>query len=85
MTAQAIAILDLLHHGYHPPAPGHPDHDRHMAEWVRRYHRRRAAADRMLGAIAAVEAVADDDLSASIADPPTPQRALPRQSGPIRP
>ncbi len=24
IDARTLAILDLLHAGYHPPAPGHP-------------------------------------------------------------
>ena len=54
-TARDITILDLLHHGYHPPSPAHPDHERLMAEWTARYRARVACAEAMLEAVAQVE------------------------------
>lgn len=56
MTARDIAILDLLHHGYRPRAPDHPDHERLMIEWATRYRVRLASAERMLAAGATIEA-----------------------------
>lgn len=56
MTARDLAILDLLHHGYHVPAESHPDHDQLLAEWVQRYRARLAAAARLLDAVATLEA-----------------------------
>lgn len=56
MTARDLAILDLLHHDYHPPPVSHPDHDPQLAEWVQRYRVRLAAARRLLDAVAALDA-----------------------------
>lgn len=53
---RTIAILDLLHHGYHPPRADHPDHAVLMALWTDRYRARLACAARMLEAIATIEA-----------------------------
>ncbi len=58
MTARAIANLDLLHHGYHPPQPSHPDYDRELQVWTTRYLARLDAAERMHAAIAAIEGTA---------------------------
>ncbi len=55
IDAPTIAILDLLHHGYHPPAPHHPDRDRYMVEWAERYRRRLESAQSMLAAVAPIE------------------------------
>jgi hypothetical protein len=55
MNARDLAILDLLHHGYHPPAPNHPDHERLMHLWKARYLARRDAAQRLIAAVAAAE------------------------------
>ena len=62
MNSRDLAILDLLHHGYHPPAPAHPDHARLMAEWEHRYRTRLDAAERLLAAVIAVDAGPGDDV-----------------------
>ncbi len=56
IDARTIALLDLLHHGYYPPAPGHPDHDRLMHAWAHRFRVRLACAEGLLDAVAAIEA-----------------------------
>ncbi len=55
MNARTLAILDLVHQGYHPPAPDHPDHDALLATWNDRYRVRLACAERMLEAAAACD------------------------------
>lgn len=51
MAARDFAILDRLHHGYHPPQPAHLGHARQLQLWTARFLARVDAADRMLAAI----------------------------------
>lgn len=55
MTARDIAILDLLHHGYHPPAPNCPEYERLIQLWTARYRVRLACAARMFAAVDAIQ------------------------------
>lgn len=75
MTARDFAILDLLHHSYHPPALSHPDHDRQWHLWQGRYRARLAAAQCLLNAVATLEAGTENGVSG-----PVQQRQ--RRSGP---
>ncbi len=51
IAARDLAILYLVHHGCHPPAPSHQDYARQMQPWAARYRARRDAAERKLAAI----------------------------------
>jgi hypothetical protein len=67
ITAADLAILDLLHLGYHPPAPSHPRHDHLMKEWTQRYRARLVAAECLLAAVAALEAYTGEAVYGAIA------------------
>lgn len=54
IAARDLAILYLLHHGYHPPAPSRQDYAQQMQPWAARYQARRDAVERELAAIAAI-------------------------------